>query len=182
MGPCPVYRPSSPLGILRPDTSTISIFPITWYATFALIGLFRRTTWLFAEAQTTVHGYINRSQHSLEKTVCLLNWKESRQRVRKGLVLRNRQRWIQRICLCWNIHSTYIYVYMCHACAEQNFSLPSMLILFNSNDGWFHQCFHYGNSRSVYMIVLYIHKIIYIGVQVWTTVVWRGLDTPILKA
>lgn len=27
-----VYRPSSPHGILRPDTSTISIFSITWYA------------------------------------------------------------------------------------------------------------------------------------------------------
>lgn len=27
-----VYRPSSPHGILRPDTSTISIFSVTWYA------------------------------------------------------------------------------------------------------------------------------------------------------
>jgi len=27
-----VYRPSSPHGILRPDTSTISIFTVTWYA------------------------------------------------------------------------------------------------------------------------------------------------------
>ena len=44
MSACPVYRPSSPLGILRPNTSTISIFPITWYAALILIGLFYVTT------------------------------------------------------------------------------------------------------------------------------------------
>lgn len=53
-GPCPVYRPSSPLGILRPDTSTISIFPITWDATYILIGLSHLTTWLIATASTSI--------------------------------------------------------------------------------------------------------------------------------